>query len=201
MYILAPLTSHVEDIRHIHGFELNVTLGIENVISRACIVAAFVDVHIHARWNGSSSNQSDLHLSFSSFIYTAHGYEHQQGVNCYLTCNRWNMKILASRWCHLCMYSTSCCVQLYKCVQGRNNWISIVETNRSLRYVRSWWLLCRNLGYACDFISQVAPQNTLLQKKSCRTPQSEMMITLDWTLDLTTNDFSGTLVHPHCMRW
>ena len=78
MYILVPLTSHVEDIqRHIQGFQLNVTLGIERVISRASIVTAFVDVHIQARWNGSSSNQSDLHLRFSSCIYTAGGYEHQ----------------------------------------------------------------------------------------------------------------------------
>ena len=78
MYILAPLTSHVVDIRHIHGFQLNVTLGIEHVISRASIVTAVVDVHIQARRNGSSSNQSDLHLGFSSCIYTAREYEHQQ---------------------------------------------------------------------------------------------------------------------------
>ena len=97
MYILAPLTSHVVDIRHIHGIQLDVTLGIEYVISRASIVTAFVDVHIQASWNGSSSNQSDLHLIFSSLIYTARGYEHQQGVNCNLTVNRWNMKILARR--------------------------------------------------------------------------------------------------------
>ena len=73
MYILAPLTSHVEDKDIYMEFELNVTLRIEHAISRASIVAAFVDVHIQARWNGSSSNQSDLHLRFSSFIYTARG--------------------------------------------------------------------------------------------------------------------------------
>ena len=27
----------------------------------------------------------------------------------------------------------------------------------------------------------------------------QMMITLDWILDLKTNIFSGTRVHPHCM--
>ena len=85
---------------------------------------------------------------------------------------------------------------LNKCVQGRNNWIWIVETNRSLRDVRSRWLLCRKLGKGRDFVSMVAPQS-----ESCCTPWSEMMITLDWILDLETNVFSGTRVHPHCMWW
>ena len=98
MYTLSPLTSHVEDThRHIHEFQLNVTPGIEHVLSRASIVTAFVDVHIQARWNASSSNQSDLHLRFSSCIYTAHGYEHQQERELNLPGNRWNMKILGRR--------------------------------------------------------------------------------------------------------
>ena len=130
--------------------------------------------YVRSRWllcrNTSQICILDFHLLFTPPV----DMNINRNVNCNLNGNRWNMKILARRWRHLCMYSTSC-VHLNKCVQGRNNWISIVETNRSLRYVRSRWLLCRNLGKGRDFVSVVAPQS-----ENCCTPWSEMMITLDW---------------------
>ena len=70
MYILVPLTSDVEDKqRHIQGFQLNVTLGIELVISRASIVTEFADVHVLPagmdRHLTSQISILDFHLVFT----------------------------------------------------------------------------------------------------------------------------------------
>ena len=98
MYILVPQTSHVEDIqRHMHGFQLNVTLGIEHATSRASIVTAFVDVHIKLAGIDRHLTSQICILYFHLVFTPSVDMNINRNVNCDLTGNRWNMKILARR--------------------------------------------------------------------------------------------------------